>query len=85
VLRTAYAGMLGLGSRGAHPGIAAWNESCRLNPSAGAAAKAADPKVADAFGTLVTHINEAMRNLAERTSVNVPEARSSEGAPAPAS
>jgi hypothetical protein len=81
VLQVAYAGMLGLVTRGAHPDIGPWNERCRLNPAAGAAVRAGDRKIADAFGTMVTHIGEALQNLGERAAVSIPEARHSAVAP----
>ena len=63
LLRFAHAGMQGLMARGADAEIAAWTESCRLNPSQGAAAHVDDPRVADAFASMGTHIGPALANL----------------------
>jgi hypothetical protein len=66
VLDLAYAGMVGLTARGGVPELAAWHEACRLNPAAGAMAKAADPQIAAAFTSIVTDIGAAFSNLQAR-------------------
>ncbi|HVM07243.1 MAG TPA: NAD(P)-binding protein [Acidimicrobiales bacterium] len=66
ILRLAFAGMSGLMARAADPDISAWNDACRLNPSMGAAGKMDDPVVAEAFGSMVTNIGPALRNLTAR-------------------
>jgi hypothetical protein len=83
VLDIAHAGMQGIMARAMHPEVGTWNEACRLNPAAGAAAKAADdPEIADAFMTMATHIGDALSNLEQRagTSNRIPEARAAEAA-----
>ncbi len=58
------AGMSGLAARAAHPVIGAWNETCRLNPAAGALAKAgSDPAIGAALTTVITEIGPALENL----------------------
>lgn len=67
VLGLAYTGMTGLMARAAEPDLARWNDRCRLNPALGAGKRAAsDPRVADALGSLGTHIGPALTNLARR-------------------
>ena len=66
----AHAGMSGLMARGAEADIAAWDESCRLNPGRGAMNHLDDPRVGAAFTTMATHIGAAMRNL-EQLAVSV--------------
>jgi hypothetical protein len=77
LLHLALAGMSGIMARGAEPDIGAWNETCRLNPAAGVAAKGDDPQIMAAFTSMVTNIGDALRNLAERTATQaaVPAAR----------
>ena len=66
LLQLARAGLTGMLARGAEPDIAAWAEAARLNPAGGAAARAADPHVADAFTTLSSTIGPAMQNFERR-------------------
>jgi hypothetical protein len=59
-----HAGMSGLSARAADPVVGAWNESCRLNPAAGAIAKAgSDPAIAAALTTIISEIGPALENL----------------------
>jgi hypothetical protein len=67
VLRMLHAGMGGLSARAADPVFGAWNEACRLNPAAGAMAKAgADPAIGAALTTIITEIGPALENLQAR-------------------
>jgi cation diffusion facilitator CzcD-associated flavoprotein CzcO len=67
LLELARTGMVGLTSRMAHPGLAAWTESCRLNPARGAIARASsDPAVGAALTTMISNIGAALDNLARR-------------------
>lgn len=63
LLRLAYAGMIGLTGRAAEPDLAAWTECCRLNPARGAGGRLDDPRVQEAFASLVSNIGPAMQNL----------------------
>jgi cation diffusion facilitator CzcD-associated flavoprotein CzcO len=64
VLAMLHAGMSGLSSRAADPLVGAWNETCRLNPAAGAIAKAgSDPAIGAALTTIITEIGPALENL----------------------
>jgi hypothetical protein len=47
--------------------LAAWNDSCRLNPARGGADKRDDPRVVDAYTRIFGGIGPAMRNLAAVT------------------
>jgi hypothetical protein len=67
LLQFAHAGMLGLFARTAEPDLAAWAESCRLNPASGAAARIDEPQIASALVSLMTNFGPAMRNLGRRT------------------
>ncbi|HUR50527.1 MAG TPA: hypothetical protein VMZ11_00215 [Mycobacteriales bacterium] len=67
VLQLAHAGMVGITARLGMPELSAWSESCRLNPAAGAMAKAADPEISAALTMMITHMGGAMENLAART------------------
>lgn len=72
VLDIAYAGMAGLNARLGVPELAAWTESCRLNPAAGAIAKAGtEPAVGAALTSIITDIGPAMRNLKARVATPV--------------
>lgn len=66
LLELAHAGMTGLSARLAEPDLAAWTESCRLNPAAGGMAKGDDPAVSAALGMLVEHLGPALDNLQRR-------------------
>lgn len=69
LLRFAYATMSGLYARTSESDLAAWNESCRLNPASGALRRIGDdPDIAAAFTSLMTNFGPAMRNLATRVS-----------------
>jgi hypothetical protein len=64
VLAMALPGMSGLSARAADPVVGAWNEACRLNPAAGAMAKAGtDSAISDALTTIITEIGPALENL----------------------
>jgi hypothetical protein len=56
-------GMAGIAARGADPDIAAWNDTCRLNPARAAAEHFDDPQVVDAFTTIGSSFGAAMVNL----------------------
>jgi hypothetical protein len=64
VLTLAYQGMTGQLARAAEPDLAAWTDGCRLNPAQAVAAHGDDPQVVEAFTLLATHLEGAMRNLA---------------------
>lgn len=66
LLQLAEAGMTGLVARSSEPDLAAWNESCRLNPAQAAREQASDPRVASAFASMISNIGPALRNLARR-------------------
>jgi hypothetical protein len=66
LLTLAHTGMTGLTARTAEPDLGAWNEGCRLNPAAGAMAKAADPEISAALTTIITNIGPALENLGAR-------------------
>jgi hypothetical protein len=68
VLDIAYNGMSGLVARSAQPDIAAWMDTCRLNPARGAAEHMGDPRVPEAFGAMATNFGPAMENLARLVS-----------------
>jgi hypothetical protein len=72
VLHLAYAGMTGQFARAAEPDLGAWTDSCRLNPASAAAHRGDDPQVVEAYTSLATHIEGAMRNLAGHATVSVP-------------
>jgi hypothetical protein len=59
----ARAGIAGLVARSADPELAAWTDSCRLNPARGAADHLDDPVVQSAFTSLAANIGPAMENL----------------------
>ncbi|MBV9872019.1 MAG: hypothetical protein JO214_15495 [Frankiaceae bacterium] len=64
VIGMLHAGMSGLSARAADPAVGAWNETCRLNPAAGAMAKAgSDTAIGDALTTIITEIGPALENL----------------------
>ncbi|HUR50532.1 MAG TPA: hypothetical protein VMZ11_00240, partial [Mycobacteriales bacterium] len=65
-------GMTGITARLGEPDLAAWIESCRLNPAAGAMAKAADPEISAGLTMMITHMGAAMENLTARTREAVP-------------
>lgn len=67
LVQFSYASMSGLYARTSESDLAAWAESCRLNPASGAVERAGDPDIAAAFTSLVTNFGPAMRNLAART------------------
>jgi hypothetical protein len=82
VFALAHAGMTGVFARAAEPDLAAWTDSCRLNPASAAASRSDDPQVMEAFMSLATHVEDAMRNLTDRVAASVPAQGRS---PAPAS
>jgi cation diffusion facilitator CzcD-associated flavoprotein CzcO len=64
VIPMLHAGMSGLSARAADPVVGAWTEACRLNPAAGAIAKAgSDPAIGAALTTIITEIGPALDNL----------------------
>ncbi|GAC1603716.1 MAG: NAD(P)/FAD-dependent oxidoreductase [Acidimicrobiales bacterium] len=71
LLNVAYRGMVGLLARGAEPDLAAWNESCRLNPASGALSRLDDPQIAAAFSSLAGNVGAAMRNLEQRADLAI--------------
>lgn len=68
MLQFAHAGMSGLFARTAEPDLAAWAESCRLNPAAGVMARIGEPEIAASFTSLMSNFGRALRNLGARTS-----------------
>src|SRR3954470_20035464 len=79
ILTMAYAGMLGLATRAAERDVNQWTEACRLNPAAGAMAKAAQPAIHAALTRLVSNMGAALANTAQRSSANaIPAARKPE-------
>jgi hypothetical protein len=64
----AYRGMTGLARRSAEPDLAAWNEQCRLNPSAAFTSHLDDPQVMDAMTSMGNHLGAALARL-ERAAV----------------
>lgn len=69
LLELASIGMTGLTARTGEADLSAWNEACRLNPAAGAMAKAGDPEISAALTTIITSIGPALENLAQRSGV----------------
>lgn len=67
VFGLAYPAMSGLAARMRDPDLAAWNESCRLNPNRGAANRVDDQRVVDAFASMMTNTGRALRHMKERT------------------
>jgi hypothetical protein len=67
VLQLAYAAMSGLVARLREPDLMAWNEGCRLNPARGASQHVDDPRVVEAFTSIMTSTGPALRNLRQRT------------------
>ena len=55
--------LAGTAARMAEPNLTGWNERCRLNPTRGAAAHMNDPKVQEAFTSIVSNMGPAMQNL----------------------
>jgi hypothetical protein len=55
--------MAGLLARGAEPDFAAWSESARLNPAAGAASRGDEPEVANALALMADSIGPALQNF----------------------
>ena len=72
VLNLAYAGMTGQFARSADPDLGSWTDGCRLNPAAAAATRGDDPQVLDAYTSLATHLEDAMRNLTDHVARAVP-------------
>jgi hypothetical protein len=66
VFSVAASGMSGLFARAAEPDIAAWTDSCRLNPASAAAAHLDDPGVLAAYTSIAENLGPAMENLARR-------------------
>jgi hypothetical protein len=63
LVRLARDGMTGLLARGAEPDFAAWSESARLNPAAGAASRGDEPEVANALALMADSIGPALQNF----------------------
>lgn len=72
VLGLAHAGMCGIFARAAEPDLAAWTDSCRLNPASAAASRSDDPAVVEAYTSVATHMEGALRNLAEHAARSIP-------------
>ena len=72
VFALAHGGMTGIFARAAEPDLAAWTDSCRLNPASAAGTHADDPQVVEAFTSLATHLEDAMRNLSDHVARPVP-------------
>jgi hypothetical protein len=66
MLALTYAGASGLVARGAEADIAAWNETCRLNPAMGGMARLEEPALAAAVTRLAVGMGPAMENLERR-------------------
>ena len=66
ILTMALVGMTGLGARAMEPDVAAWTESCRLNPAKGAGDHLDDPRVPAAMTTIGSKLFEALANLERR-------------------
>ena len=66
LLEVARAGMTGLLARLQEPDLAAWTESCRLNPAAGAMARIGEPEIGSALAAMASNMGPALENLARR-------------------
>ena len=67
ILGLALVGMSGLTARAGEHDLGAWNEACRLNPAAGAMAKASsDPSIGQSLTTIISNIGPALENLQTR-------------------
>ncbi len=66
LLHFSYAAMSGLYARTSESDLAAWAESCRLNPASGAIERIDEPQIAAAFTSMMSNFGPAMRNLAAR-------------------
>jgi hypothetical protein len=67
VFALALTGMTGTLARGAEPDIAAWTDSCRLNPAQAASAHLDDPDVVAAFTSIGANLGPALDNLSRAT------------------
>ena len=65
ILEMAFAGMTGLNVRMAEPDLNGWNDRSRLNPTRDAPKHFDDPRVANAFTSILENIGAAMDNLAK--------------------
>jgi hypothetical protein len=72
VLELTHAGMTGLLARGAEPDLAAWTDTCRLNPAQAAGSRLDDPLVLSGFEVMATQVAAAMANLAARVGADAP-------------
>ena len=63
------AGISGTVARLGEADITDWNEGCRLNPGRGAMQRMSEPKVAEAFGRMMTNVGPALENLARLAKV----------------
>lgn len=70
ILAFARVGMQGLAARAVDPDLGPWTEACSLNPAAGAASHADDPRVAGALHTLGEQLFPALENLDRLASGN---------------
>jgi hypothetical protein len=66
VFSLARSGMTGTFARAAEPDIAAWNDGCRLNPTASASSHLDDPDVLAAYTSIAENFGPALQNLAAR-------------------
>ena len=57
------ANLAGTVARMSEPDVAAWNEGCRLNPARGAGDHMDDPKVQEAFSSILSNMGPAMENV----------------------
>jgi cation diffusion facilitator CzcD-associated flavoprotein CzcO len=67
VLDFARVGLVGSLARASVPELAAWNESCRLNPLHGVGQRGSDSDIAAGFRAIMTWIGPALDNLSKRT------------------
>lgn len=66
ILELSFAGMTGLNARSAERDLNAWNDRSRLNPTRDAPKHFDDPRVANAFTSILTNIGAAMENQERR-------------------
>ena len=66
VFSVALIGMTGMFARAAEPDIAAWTDSCRLNPAQAASGHLDDPAVIAAYTSIGTNLGPALKNLANQ-------------------
>ena len=66
ILDMAHSGISGMVARTGEPDVAAWTDRCRLNPIGAASDHRDDPRVMDAYTTIFTNLEGALRNLGEK-------------------